>query len=101
MEDVEDDSGKRYALLLPAGEVPEGMEITKRTGTTPYKLVSSVTLPPPWGARVAEKGTKFLLKASEPTHSVHAITSDTLVHCWVSLQQLESWVYEKINGPPA
>jgi len=98
---MSDDDEPTYALLLPAGEVPEGGVITKRTGDTKYKLVTKITFTRPMPDVIATEGVKLMLKVDEPTHAVYSIPCDTLVLWHVSIKRLESWVYRQVNGPPA
>lgn len=94
------DTEKRYALLLPVGEVPEGGEITKRGGETRYKVVSKISFTRPLPDVCAEKGVKFLLKVDEPTSSVYGILETTLAHWWLTPRELQEWVRRKLDGPP-
>jgi hypothetical protein len=89
-----------YALLLPAGEVPEGGIITKRTGEVRYAVVSKVGFIGHPDVK-AERGVKFLLKENEPTHTIYGVADETLVHYRLTLDALESWVRRKVTGPPA
>lgn len=63
-------------ILIQAGLVPQGQDVMKATGSTPYQIRDSYTIYGNPNQKIqAEKGIRFLCSSS----SANAISSDTEV----------------------